>query len=301
MIAKQEAGYIKGALFISYTGLKDYLKCPRSYYLKNVYRNPQTGYRLQIASPFMTLGALVHDAIKWYLQTNRVASKDDVIKKYRNHWLKYRGKKGGFESQEQEAMLGKRGLQMLDNFFAGSRLEPNLPIYDFLRYLVNDKVVMIGKLDFLGELPNGSLHVLDFKTGSKDEEDPLQLYIYAILAESNIQKPVSKISYWYLDRDLSFKEAVLDPLEERLEWIKDKCQQIQEAVKVNNWVCSKKEGLCRDCRNYQALIDGKGEYIFSDDEYKKEIYFLDQSTLEEVEIITPVEDIYTDPSFLLQK
>src|SRR3989344_5597268 len=116
MFPKQEKKYIKDALWLSYTALKDFLKCPRSYYLKNRYRDPKTGYRLQIASAPMTLGSLVHDAIKWYLQTGRVASKDDVIKKFRNHWLKYRGKRGGFKNTGEEANFGKKGLLMLDNF-----------------------------------------------------------------------------------------------------------------------------------------------------------------------------------------
>ena len=100
MIAKQDYRFIKDALWISYTGLKDFLKCPRSFYLKNRYRDPKTGNRLQVASGPMTLGSLVHDAIKWYLQTGRTAGFDDIVKKFRNHRLKYQGKKGGFSSRQ---------------------------------------------------------------------------------------------------------------------------------------------------------------------------------------------------------
>ena len=284
MIVKQKQEFIKDALFISYTGLKDFLKCPRSYYLKNRYRDPKTGYRLQIASAPMTLGSLVHDAIKWYLQTNRVAKKEDVVKKFRNHWLKYQGKRGGFKSREEEGDFGKRGLAMLDNFLENAgNLEPNVPAYDFLRYRLDEKIILNGKMDFLGELPDNTLHVVDFKTGSKDEEDSVQLHTYAILAESNFQKRVSKISYWYLDRESAPKEAVLDSLEDKLDWIKDKCRQIERAVSAGIWECIKKDppagGLCNDCKNYQAVIEGKGEFQFSDHDFKKDIYFLDQAKL----------------------
>lgn len=275
MIAKQEYKFIKGALFISYTALKDFLKCPNSYYLKNRYRDPKSGYRLQIASGPMTLGSLVHDAIKWYLQTNRVANKDQVIKKYRNHWLKYRGKKGGFLSSEQEGDFGKRGLQMLDNFLKNvSILEPNIPEYDFLRYQLDAKIIFTGKVDFIGRLADETLHILDFKTGAKDEEDSTQLHSYAIMAESTFQKPVSKLSYWYLDRDDSPKEAVLDPLEEKIDWIKDKALQIQDAIEKDVWECIEKDGPYNECQKYQAIIDGKGEFQFSDDDFKKDIYYL---------------------------
>lgn len=275
MIAQYKSKFIKDALFISHTALKDFLKCPRAYFLKNRYRDPKTGYRLQIASAPMTLGSLVHDAIKWYLQTNRVALKDDVIKKYRNHWLKYRGKRGGFKSLEEETVFGKKGLLMLDNFFNNlSILEPNLPAYDFLKYLIDEGIVLNGKVDFIGLLPDGSLHVMDFKTGTKDEEDSLQLHIYAILAESNFQKLVSKLSFWYLERESTPREAVLDSLDEKLQWLKNKALEIKNAISKNEWTCIK-EDLCSECKNYQAIIDGKGEYLFSDDDFRKDIYFLE--------------------------
>lgn len=277
MIAKQKQEFIKDALWISYTGLKDFLKCPRSYYLKNRYRDPKTGNRLQVASAPMTLGSLVHDAVKWYLQTNRLASLEDVVKKFRNHWLKYQGKRGGFSSREEEGDFGRRGLKMLDNFMKNAKiLEPNIPAYDFLRYRLDEGTVLNGKVDFIGKLSDGSLHILDFKTGAKEEDDPTQLHTYAILAESNLQKPVSKISYWYLDRESGPKEAVLDGLEEKLMWLQDKALQIKRAVEENNWVCIEGDKLCNDCRNYQAIIDNKGEFQFSDESFRKDVYFLNK-------------------------
>lgn len=278
MIPKQKYKFVKDALWVSYTGLKDFWKCPRSYYLKNRYRDPKTQNRLLIASPPMTLGSLVHDAIRWYLATGRTASFEDIIKLYRNHWLKYSGKRGGFTDRKEEGDFGRRGLAMLDNFYKNKEiLEKNLPAYDFLRYRLDDAIVLNGKVDFIGELPDGSLHILDFKTGAKDEDDSTQLWLYAILAEGTFGKPVSKISYWYLDRDSSPKEAVLDPLQEKLEWLIEKAKEIKQAVKKDEWVCVEKEGAYNECQRYQAIIDGKGEFQFSDEAFKKDIYFLDLS------------------------
>ncbi len=277
MIVKTDNRFVKDALFISYTGIKDYLKCPRSYFLKNVYRDPKTKYKIQVVSSHMTLGALVHDAIGWYLQMQGQVTKDQLIQKFRNFWLKYRGKRGGFATREEEGSFGKRGLAMLDNFFANANvLEPKVNADDFLKFKIDDTTFLNGRVDFLGQMPDGSIHVLDFKTGSKDEEDPLQLYIYAILVESNIQKPVSKISYWYLDRDSNPKEAVLDSLNEKLVWLKNKCQEIKEAIKKDSWVCVKNPDLCRDCQMYQAVLDGKAEFQYQDDNFKKMVYYLYQ-------------------------
>ena len=275
MIPKTDTSFVKDALFVSYTGLNDFSRCPRSYYLKNVYRDPKTNYKLQIANPYLTLGGVVHDSLKWFLDMNRQVTKDQLLAKYRNLWLKYRGKRGGFSDNSQEAEFGKRGLAMLGNFIDHAKvLEPNLEVDNFLKYRLAEKIFLNGKLDFLGELPDKSLHILDFKTGSKDEEDPLQLYIYAILAESNYQKPVTRISYWYIDRDAAPKEAVLDPLDERLDWITKKSKEIEEMVEEGNWVCIKDPELCRDCQQYQDIIAGKGEFLFSDDSFKKQVYYL---------------------------
>ncbi len=275
MIPKSDKTFIKDALFISYTGLKDYSRCPRSYYLKNIYRDPKTGYRLQVASPYLTLGGVVHDCIKWFLQMQRMATWEQLEQKYRNLWLKYRGKKGGFSTREDEASFGKRGLDMLKNFFENAKnLEKNLSTDDFLKFKLDDRVFLNGRLDFLGELPDGTLHVLDFKTGSRDEDDPLQLYVYAILAESNLQIKVSKISYWYIDRDQTPKEAVLDGLEDKIYWLKRKAREIEKLILENRWVCIKDPELCFDCQSYQDIIDGKGKFLFSDDAFKKQVYFL---------------------------
>lgn len=285
MTSKSQA-FIKNPIYVSYTSLSDFLKCPKSYYYKNIYKQslpPQAGveikdlYRIQIASPYLTLGAVVHDTIKWYLQMRGQIEKNQLEAKFRNLWLKYKGKRGGFCDDLQEAEFGRRGLKMLSNFWDNVlKLEKPIPAFDLIKLNLHDNLILIGRLDFIGELPDDSLHLIDFKTGMQDEKDSLQLHIYAILAQNQLGKKVVKISYWYLDKDISPKEAVLDSLEEKLEWLKEKSQELKKAIEGGNWVCIKeKEGLCRDCKAYQAIIDGKGEYQFSDHAFKKQIYYLD--------------------------
>ncbi len=277
MIAKQNSRFIKDAIYLSYTSLNDFLRCPKSYYLKNVYRNPQTGYKLQIASPYITLGATVHDALDWYIKQPKKPSKADTINQFRNHWRKFRLKRGGFTSLEQEAEFGKRGLTMVENFVGNAQiLEPSVPPIKFPKYILPGDVVLIGNFDFLGEKRDKSLHVVDFKTGAKDEESPIQLYIYAILAEANLQKPVSTASYWYLDREDGPRPVVLDPLDSTLEWLHQKAALVKKAREENKWNCVKGESACFECKQYQAIIDGKGEFMFSDHAFKKDSYFLER-------------------------
>lgn len=277
MVSPSAKRFVKDAIFLSHTSLGDFLKCPRSYYLRNVYRNPQTNYRIQIASPYISLGAVVHDAIRWFLENSDKPSFLQLNEQFRNFWWKYHGKRGGFASKEDEAVFGQRGLKMLENFAKNCKnLDRMIKSAKFPKYNLSESVILTGNLDFVGELSDGSLHVLDFKTGTKDEDSPLQLYIYAILAENYYGKPVKKLSFWYLDRDLEPKEVVLAPLDNTLMWLSDKAKEVKLALEANNWVCKNGEELCRDCRDYQAVLEGKGEFMFSDHAYKKDVYYLEK-------------------------
>lgn len=274
MIQKIKAEYIKNPIFVSFTALSDFLKCPRSYYLKNIYRDSKTGHRIQIASPHLSLGSTVHDAIKWYIEMKGQVKDEQTVAKFRNLWLKYRGRRGGFESDEMEAGFGKRGLKMLQNFLKNAqKLEKITHQMDFPKLHLFDEVILIGNLDFIGERPDGTLHVLDFKTGANQQKDTLQLYIYAILAEANFGKPVTAASFWYLDREDDPRQIVLDPLEPKLAWIKEKARELKKAIGAGSWVCLK-AGQCIDCSRYQAIIDGQGEFQFTDHRYKKDVYYL---------------------------
>jgi ATP-dependent helicase/DNAse subunit B len=275
--------YIKDPIYISYTALTDFLKCPRAYYLKNIYRDSRQGFKLQIINPYLVLGSTVHDTLKWFLEATKKPSRQETLDRFRNYWRKYRAKKGGFNSLEEEASFGQRGLKMLDNFLEHCDcLEPCAPYISFPKYNLVDNILLIGNFDFVGQCSDGTLHIVDFKTGAHDEDSALQLYIYAILAEENFKKSVSKASFWYLDREDGPRDIVLDPLEGQLEWLKKKALGLKDAITANVWICTKGfdggivdlEKMCRDCRDYQALLNGKGEFLFSDFRYKKEIYYL---------------------------
>jgi CRISPR/Cas system-associated exonuclease Cas4 (RecB family) len=278
-IITQQKVFIKDAIYVSYTALNDFLNCPRAYYLKNIYRDSRHDYRLQIASPYLNLGSLVHDTIRWYLESSDKPSVEQTLKQFRNFWGKYRGKRGGFVSLEDEASFGKRGLQMLENFLANADvLGKSMPVASFPKFRIVDNLLLIGNMDYVESLPDGTLHIVDFKTGSKDEDSPLQLYIYAILAENYYHRKVTKVSFWYLDRESKPKEVVLEPLQPTVDWLVEKGVQLKQAITNNNWICKRPDSPCRDCQDYTAVIEGKGEFLFTDEHYKKEVFFLDKTS-----------------------
>ena len=275
MITPKHIGFVKDAIFLSNTSLRDFIKCPRAYYLKNIYKDPRNGYRIQIASPYLTLGTLVHETIKWFLDSRQQLPLSSLEEQYRNLWHRFQGKRGGFTSKEEEASFGKRGLEMLSNFGENwKKLEAKMPPVSFPKYPLTDNIILTGNMDFVGQNPDETLHVVDFKTGTRDEDDPIQLYIYAILAENNYGKDVTCASFWYLDRDDTPKDIVLDPLEPKIEELTQRGLEIEKGLKEGKWECPRGDEGCFECRDYEKILAGKGEWVFTDHNFKKEIFFL---------------------------
>jgi hypothetical protein len=52
------------AVWVSHSSIGDFLKCPRAYFLHNVYKDPKTGRKINIVSPALSLGLAVHTALE---------------------------------------------------------------------------------------------------------------------------------------------------------------------------------------------------------------------------------------------
>ena len=88
------------AVWVSHSSISDFLKCPRSYFLRNIYKNPITGHKMTVMTPPLALGQAVHEVIESLatLPTDD-RLKISLVKKLRNPvWLKITGKRGGFKN-----------------------------------------------------------------------------------------------------------------------------------------------------------------------------------------------------------
>jgi len=75
-----------------------------------------------------------------------------------------------------------------------------LLVEPYFQVEVEPGVTLFGRVDRIDERVDGSLHLIDYKTGSyPDEVDAKQLRLYAIMAEKSLGKPVATTSFWHLD------------------------------------------------------------------------------------------------------
>jgi hypothetical protein len=236
------------AVWVSHSSIGDYLKCPRAYFLKNIYRDPKTNHKIMLMSPPLALGQVVHDVI----ETLSTAGAEDrfaipLIERFNKSWKSVSGALGGFAGKEDEERFKERGVRMIERVTAhpgilthkAIKIRQELPYYWLSE---EDNIILCGKIDWLEFLSaSQSVHIVDFKTGKFDEdESSLQLPIYYLL--------VSHCQKWPIAR------------------------QIALARKLEHFKCPKKDG-CRDCKPYEAITSGGAKFVGVGG-YSQDIYIL---------------------------
>ena len=269
------------AVWVSHTSISDYLKCPRSYFLKNIYKDRNTGHKIQIMSPALALGQAVHEVLENLSSiSTRERFLESPIQKLDTVWEKIRGKKGGFVSAEEEFRYKDRVKQMINKIVEhpgplsslAVKIKEDLPHY-WLSEAEN--IILCGKIDWLEYLQESeTVHIIDFKT-SKKEEDPnsLQLPIYLLLASNCQKRPVSKASYWYLEYDDNPIEKSLPSIEEANLQITKISRQIKIARQLDKLDCPHGKDGCMFCIPHERILRGEGELVGTSNT-RQDIYIL---------------------------
>lgn len=258
------------AVWVSHSSISDFLKCPRAYFLRNVYKDPLTGHKISIATPPLTLGSAVHEVIESLaVLPAGERLKISLVKKLDPVWIKYSGKKGGFKNFSEESIYRDRAIAMLINLQEnpGPLLKPAIRIktgsMGLPNYFLSEKenIILCGKIDWLEyRSADDSVHIIDFKTGKNEEDaESLQLPIYLLLATNTQSKKVTGASYWYLDRDDEIVEKKLPEIGEAYEKVLGVAKDIKEARAKGVFACPK--GGCFKCRPYERVLRGEGEKV----------------------------------------
>jgi ATP-dependent helicase/DNAse subunit B len=261
--------YKQQPVWVSHSTIGDYLKCPRAYFLKNVYKN-QNGKKIALVNPHLTLGIVVHEVLE---SLTRFRSEDRFTTSLMEHfvleWGKYGKEQGGFLNDVQEKEYKERGAFMIQRVMdnpgplANKTLKLKSPDSLPPRYFLSEKenIILCGKIDWLEYLPeDDSVHIIDFKTGKHDEgEESLQLPIYCLLVKNLQKRKVKKVSYWYIDRDNMTKEMILPDGEVAYKRVFDVALKIKEMRETKAYEC-RKNG-CYACRPFEEILEGKCTFI----------------------------------------
>jgi ATP-dependent helicase/DNAse subunit B len=269
------------AVWVSHSSLTDFLVCPRAYFLKNVYKDPKTGHKIQLMSPPLALGQAVHEVLETLSNLPAQTRFDEpLMVRFEQVWEKVSGKKGGFFTPETEKKYKQRGETMISRIVRnpGPLKKLTVKINQELPYFwlsEEENIILCGKIDWLEYLSEtDSIHIIDFKTGSnKEQSDSLQLPIYHLLVSRCQKRLVSKMSYWYLEQSDRLTAKELPNLEES----KDKIFQIAKKIKLtrslNRYLCPRQG--CQACDPFEAILRHEAELVGTD-RLNRDIYVLDR-------------------------
>lgn len=267
------------AVWVSHSSISDWLTCPRAYFLKNVYKNPKTGKKMTLINPAMALGQAVHEVIEGLsvLSVERRFNQS-LLEKLEEGWKKISGKRGGFENEKIEGEYKQRGREMLRRVETHPGVLKNLAVkikMELPYYWLSeaDNIILCGKIDWLEYIKDkDSVHIIDFKTGKDNEKaESLQLPIYFLLATNTQKRPVTKLSYWYIDRENEPIEKNLPDIDKAREKILKIAKEIKLARQLNRFKCP--TNGCRNCKPMETVVKNQGELV-GQDEIGREIYIL---------------------------
>lgn len=267
------------ATWVSHSSIGDFLKCPRSYYLKNVYKDPKTNRKFQIMNPYLALGQAVHEVVESLsVLPTKTRFNEPLLPKFDIAWEKVTGKKGGFYDIETEYKFKQRGMAMLKRISDNPGPLANLAIkidmdLPYFWLSEEDNIILCGKIDWIEYLSDSdSVHIIDFKT-SKNEEDSesLQLPIYHLLVHHCQKRRVEKASYWYLENSDTLSEKELPELEVAHDRVLKIAKQIKLARQLNHLKCP--TNGCRACNDMEAVIRGEAEHVGVND-FGQDLYIL---------------------------
>jgi len=276
------------AVWVSHSSIGDYLKCPRAYYLNNVYKDPKTGHKIQLMSPPLALGQVVHEVLE-SLSTLPVKErfKTPLTKRFDQLWPKVSGQKGGFFDDETEHYYQERGRKMLRKVENNPgplerlavKIQQDLPYYWLSE---NDNIILCGKIDWLEYLPeDDAVHIIDFKTGKKrEDDDSLQLPIYHLLVTNVQKREVQRASYWYIESDDELTEKELPDIQEAHIQVLRVAKKIKTARKLEHFKCPQGEAGCRHCKPLEKIVNQEAVLVGTS-EYNQDIYVLPAGQSEE--------------------
>lgn len=268
--------YNPNAIFISPSSISSFKSCPQAYYYSSVYKNPKTGLKVQLINPKLALGSTVHSILAQFLfRLGGLKTKDQLINIMNRFWADISGEKGGFLSKEEESKYKERALKMLEVFWANEHFRVVQPVKmpDFPKVDLGEDIILTGKLDWIEKEDDKNYHIVDFKTGEKEERnDSLQLPIYAVLASSYLKFSNIKTSYWYLDRDTGISRVNVPDLKEIVNQLKQIGLIIKNSRLTKSFRCSSGYDSCWACKDLIEIVKGNCKLVAIDYNRKQEIY-----------------------------
>lgn len=203
---------------LSPTAVSAFHQCPQLY--KFLYVD-KLGDQYSRPKPYFTMGNHVHATLRdllrlWPPERRTAQAAQKLLEK---NWRRYRT---GFKDSQDEQRWAEKAREQLKAFVEGHDLSARpVMLEEALEARITPGLVLRGRVDRVDREPDGSLHIVDYKTGKMPAEaDWLQLELHALALSLSRRSapPVRRLSYLYLGPSELVSTALSPGSLEQVQW-----------------------------------------------------------------------------------
>lgn len=261
VLPKNEIKTVTLPAHVSYTQLKAFETCPLQYKFAHLLKIPVKG------RPTFSFGRSIHRALQRFCelvrerqgstQTDLFAAVQPVSAQaaglpvtleemyglYQESW-----QDEWFESAAQKSEYFEKGKQIIKLFYEDALRNPPKTVYlERSFHLKIGNYTVKGAVDRVDQLPDGTLEIIDYKTGAAKSEDKIdkdQLYIYQLALSEVLDGHPSKLTYYYVEDGsrVSFLGN-----SEQLAKLKDKIIAGIKAIEASSFPATPAKNICYFC------------------------------------------------------
>jgi RecB family exonuclease len=244
---------------MSYSQFEAFEKCPLQYKFEHIYRIPKAGNANK--SFGQSVHNALHEAMSRYMARTEASQQSlfgggsgdadrtfgkvmpagELLEIYAEKWID-----DWYDSREQMDERFAKGKEALLRYHSRIK-DAVVPVHALEQpfSLKLDGVTVKGRIDRIDMLPDGTVEIVDYKTGkSKDSPDKSQLFIYQLAALRVLGLKPSKLTFVYLEGDSEYsflgEEDELAEFEERL-------SAIAAEVRKSSFGPTPDRNTCRYC------------------------------------------------------
>ncbi|MBI4286190.1 MAG: PD-(D/E)XK nuclease family protein [Chloroflexi bacterium] len=159
--------------------------------------------------PYFTMANHVHATLKEFLSLQPLdlrtaATAEELL---RRNWRRYRL---GFRDKDDELRWAEKALAQLRSFVSSQDIGAQpIMMEEMVEAEISVGVVLRGRIDRVDKESDGTLHIIDYKTGSTAGRiDWEQLELHALILSKRLSWPISKVSYLYLANSFMRSTAI---------------------------------------------------------------------------------------------
>ncbi len=178
----------------------------------------------------------------------KVPTLDELYKMYDESWIS-----DWYKDKKQREEYYEKGREILKVFYTTQEGHWTIPVAleGWFKVKVGEYVIN-GRIDRIDKQADGSLEIIDYKTGNSketlDTDDKQQLLLYHIAAETLPEYrhigPVGKLTFYYVNDGMrtSFEATPKD-----VEKLKEKLHTTIEKIREGKFVATPSQFVCKYC------------------------------------------------------